>query len=411
MDSSGNAHIAWDDYRDGDHEIYYTKLDNDGNTLVDDTRLTYASGYSMAPSIAVDSSGNVHIAWYDERDGNREIYYTKLNDTGYTLVDDTRLTDDTAYSTFPSIAVDSSGNVHITWRDNRDGTAEIYYTKLDNNGNTLVDDTRLTYDAEWCWRPHIAVDSSGNIHITWIDERDAGYLNAEIYYTKLNNIGNTLVDDTRLTYASGDSIYPRITVDSSGNVHIAWEDIRDGNGEIYYTKLDNVGNTLVDDTRLTDDTASSMRPRIAVDSSGNVHIAWYDSRDGNAEIYYTELDNAGTTLVDDTRLTNDPAGSQWPSIAVDSSNNPHVAWTDERDGNGEIYYKKGTAAGTCGDVNGDGSVNVFDAMLVKNRAGNPGFPLDDEWAADVNCDLTINVFDAMMVKNRAGNPGFPLACC
>jgi outer membrane protein assembly factor BamB len=67
--------------------------------------------------------------------------------------------------------------------------------------------------------------------------------------------------------------------------------------------------------------------------------------------------------------------------------------------------------GICGDVNKDGDVNVLDATKVKNRAGNPSYPLDDEWAADVNCDMSIDVRDATKVMNRAGNPGYPLGCC
>ena len=322
---------------------------------------------------------------------------------------DIRLTDASGSSTYPKIAMDSSGNAHVVWEDYRDGNYEIYYTKLNNTGATLVDDTRLTDDTASSMCPSIAVDSSNNVHITWEDQRDG---NREIYYTKLGNIGNTLVDDTRLTDDTGCSWHSRIAADSSNNVHITWDDDRDANCEIYYTKLGNIGNTLVDDTRLTTDGAFSMRPSIAVDSSDNILTAWKDSRDGNGEIYYTELDNNGNTLVDDTRLTDALSDSWCPSIAVDSSNNLHVAWTDEREEfASDIYYKKGTAAGTCGDVNGDGSVNVLDATKVKNRAGNPGFPLDDEWAADVNCDGSINVLDATKVKNRAGNPGFPLACC
>ena len=73
-----------------------------------------------------------------------------------------------------------------------------------------------------------------------------------------------------------------------------------------------------------------------------------------------------------------------------------------------VEYKE---AGICGDVNKDGFVNVLDATKVKNRAGNPSYPLDDEWAADVNCDTFINVLDATKVKNRAGNPSYPLNCC
>ena len=68
-------------------------------------------------------------------------------------------------------------------------------------------------------------------------------------------------------------------------------------------------------------------------------------------------------------------------------------------------------AGVCGDVNMDAVVNSFDAIKVKNRAGNPSYPLADEWAADVNCDIVVNSFDAIKVKNRAGNPSYPLNCC
>ncbi|MDD2666872.1 MAG: DUF2341 domain-containing protein [Methanocellales archaeon] len=60
-----------------------------------------------------------------------------------------------------------------------------------------------------------------------------------------------------------------------------------------------------------------------------------------------------------------------------------------------------------GDVNNDGVVNVLDATLVTNRAADPNYPLDDEWAADVNSDGIINVLDATKVKNRAADPNYP----
>ncbi|MBC8527024.1 MAG: hypothetical protein H8D22_09265 [Candidatus Cloacimonetes bacterium] len=130
--------------------------------------------------------------------------------------------------------------------------------------------------------------------------------------------------DIRLTNALGASRDPSIAVDPSGNVHIAWFDFRDGNWEIHYTKLDNNGNTLVGDTGLTNAVGDSS-PSIATDSSGNVHIAWHDTRDGNTEIYYTKLDNNGNTLVGDTRLTDDSGQSDGASIAVYSYNDIHIA--------------------------------------------------------------------------------------
>ncbi len=141
--------------------------------VVDDTRLTSDDANSSSLSLGVDGSGKVHIAWYDYRDDSWEIYYTKLYSDGTTAVDDTKITSDSAPSAWPSLGLDGSGNVHIAWEDYRNGDPEIYYTKLDNNGNTVVDDTRLTPDdSAESVSPSLGLDDSGNVHISWRDRRD-----------------------------------------------------------------------------------------------------------------------------------------------------------------------------------------------------------------------------------------------
>ena len=321
----------------------------------------------------------------DFADNNLASAYSREFATGYTASvdgwsEDIRLTTASAFSDFPEIAVDTNNNVHITWEDKRDGNYEIYYTKLDNNGNTLVDDTRLTTDSSYSRDPTIAVDTNNNVHITWNDNRDGNY---EIYYTKLDNNGNTLVDDTRLTTASSFSEWPAIAVDTNNNVHITWDDKRDGNWEIYYTKLDNNGNTLVDDTRLTTDYEYSWYPAIAVDTNNNVHITWHDERDVYGEIYYTKLDNNGNTLVDDTRLTTNDASSWDPTIAVDTNNYVHITWYDQRDGYHEIYYKHTIASVTSPTVSiytDKTSYTAGDTMRLGLDVTNPGDALPVRFA-------------------------------
>jgi hypothetical protein len=40
-------------------------------------KLTWNSGNSVMPVIAVDPSGNLHVVWFDDTPGNCEIYYKK----------------------------------------------------------------------------------------------------------------------------------------------------------------------------------------------------------------------------------------------------------------------------------------------------------------------------------------------
>ena len=40
-------------------------------------RLTWNSGYSYYPAVALDASGHIHVVWQDSTPGDYEIYYKK----------------------------------------------------------------------------------------------------------------------------------------------------------------------------------------------------------------------------------------------------------------------------------------------------------------------------------------------
>jgi hypothetical protein len=104
--------------------------------------------------------------------------------------------------------------------------------------------------------------------------------------------------------------------------------------------------------RLTHDDSSSITSInnawcVAAGPAGYVHVVWYDSRDGNTEIYYKRSTDFGASWdSSDTRLTYAPDSSLWPTIGVCGSF-VHVAWVDKRDTlfRGAIYYKRSTDSG------------------------------------------------------------------
>ena len=329
-DTNG-IHVVWKDYRDGNPEIYYKRSSDGGNTWTGDKRLTNDPDFSNLPAIAMDRNG-IHVVWDDYRDGNHEIYYKMSSDGGNIWTGDKRLTNDAASSRRPAMATDNNG-VHIVWCDKRDGNYEIYYKRSSDGGNTWIGDKRLTNDPDWSQPPVIATDSRG-IHVVWEDERHG---NDEIYYKRSSDGGNTWIGDVRLTNASSGSSSPAIATDGDG-IHVVWCDHRDDNWEIYYKRSSDGGNTWTGDIRLTNDSAYSLIPAIATDSNG-IHVVWDDNRDGNREIYYKRSSDGGNTWTGDVRLTNDSRDSYDPAIATDSRG-IHVVWQDCRDGNWDIYYKR-----------------------------------------------------------------------
>ena len=142
--------------------------------VVNDTRVTLQDAFSLHPSIAIDTSGNTHIAWMDGRaygfeiDVNYEIYYVRLRLRGAAAWDGApdglpsygiKQITDSAISTveglnnlddqrpygvnshMPEILTDSFDNVHIAWLDNSNETQgeTIMYTRLNHTNNDYPD--------------------------------------------------------------------------------------------------------------------------------------------------------------------------------------------------------------------------------------------------------------------------------
>jgi len=327
----GSIQVVWWDTRNGFGEIY-TKCSSDcGITWAPDTRLTFDPARSLYPTIAV-SGPKVHVAWSEDRDGNYEIYYKRSTDEGGTWSPDTRLTYAVNNGWFSSLAA-VGDDVHVVWWDYRDRDHEVYYKRSTDGGETWSPDTRLTFAPHDSWYPSISA-SGATVHAAWWDNRDGNY---EIYYKRSTDNGFSWGPDVRLTSDSGWSSTPCIA--SSGDrVYLAWEDDRNGAGEIYYKFSTDDGATWSPDARLTFDPGWSVMPSIWA-SGAKVHLVWDDDRDGNEEIYYRCSSDSGLTWSGEERLSYGRYNSTYPSIsAIDSM--VHVVWTDSRSGNPEIYYAR-----------------------------------------------------------------------
>jgi hypothetical protein len=340
------VHVVFYDDRDGNFEIYYKCSTNQGATWEADTRLTNFVGGSSTPAVSV-TGNNVHVVWSDERYSSAyfyEIFYKRSTDGGTTWGSDTRLTFDDSISSFAEV-LSLGNNVHVVWHDYRDGTYEIYYKRSTDEGTTWGSDTRLTNDTGRSLYPSVAALDT-NVYVVWHDTRDGNY---EIYYKRSTDQGMSWGPDTRFTVNDSCSFYPVVSA-SVSNVYVTWEEGRDQgypNTELYYKISQDGGTTWGLDTRLTNNTGRSTLPFIWVRNS-SVYLVWEDWRDENGEIYYKRSTDGGITWLADTRLTNQLDWSGRASLVV-ADTMVHVVWTDERDNSGtffyEVYYKRNPTGG------------------------------------------------------------------
>ena len=338
VDSYGQVHVAWQDDTPGNFEVCYKKSPDGGTSWAANTRFTWTSTFSHMPAIKVDSSGDIHVFWDDDSPGNNEIYQKRSTDAGATWTANERLTWTSGYSIVPDMAVDPSGNLHVVWSDLTSGNLEIYHKKSTDGGATWTTGHRLTWNAGASMSPKIGVDTSGHLHVVWQDETPGSW---QVYYARSTDGGAAWTPSQRLSWSSGLSGYPIIGVDSFSGLHVVWQGSVSGNTEAFYRKSTDGGTSWAVAKRLSWTSGVSFSPVIAVDSSDNLHVVWSDDTPGNDEIYYKKSIDGGTTWSANKRLTWTSSYSWHPSIAVDSLGTVHIVWEDLTPGNWEIYYRKG----------------------------------------------------------------------
>ncbi len=305
-------------------------------------RITWTSGDSSVPRAVLDSLENLHVVWEDDTPGNYNVYYKKSTDGGDSWTSAKRITWTVNSSSRPAIAVDSLDTLHVVYEDTSSGNYEIFYRRSTDGGDTWSTPKRLTWTAERSWDPAVAVDSSDVLHVFWADAIPGNF---EIYYRKSIDGGASWSANERLTWTADDSFGPFIALDPSGDLHIAWYDYTPGPADIYYKNSTDGGTSWSITKRLTWTADNSFYPCLIAGASGHLYIVWEDDTPGNTEIYFKSSGDGGATWSASKRLTWTEGDSWFPSLSIEYlSGDLHLIWSDATPGYPELYYK-GSADG------------------------------------------------------------------
>ena len=321
---------AWMDYRDGNSEIYFNRLSLSGSTLGASTRITLDPGLSSYPNLAWTGS-EFGLAFGDDRSGSGDIYFCRIQADGSKVASEQRITYSSQGASGPLLNWTGS-DFGLAWLDYRDYRYEIYFAKLTATGSKVSTDIRITNVATGGRQAPAMAWSGSEFGLTWYDSRTTG--NYEVYFTRVASAGYEIGDDIRITYAYGNSRLPKI-VWTGSSYGVVWEDDREGNAEIYLSILMPDGSTSGPETRITYDSGESESPSIAW-SDSQFGISWEDDRDGNYEIYFTRGSADGQKLGEDMRITDDPGNGNYSDVSWSGSSFCTV-WSDERDMVAEIY--------------------------------------------------------------------------
>lgn len=341
-DEAGRVHLVWRE-QDADGTIINYKRSPDGGVSWSPAiRLGSAPGSAESGNPGIAVSGNaVHVAWWREMPQSPpQIWYKHSPDGGITWETERAITNSPSPAAFCSLAAWGS-SVHLVYVDQRDGNAEVYYTRSIDEGAAWSAAVRLSSLPHNSYTPTIAVWKS-NVYVAWTDTRDFGKVTTleEEYFRRSTDGGKTFEPEQRLTNDSPES--PANSWASTLAAHdqfvwITWFDDRSGNFEIYTKRSTDAGVSWSPDTRLTTTSTPSFRPSITLYGQ-NLLISYWDGDVGSEEIYALRSNDLGATWSAPERLSYGNGSSVFSSAAA-SSTGFHVVWTDSRDQNAEIYYE------------------------------------------------------------------------
>ena len=333
----GIIHVVWYDDSTGIEEIYKKHSLDAGNNWSALNRLTWMSGNSTLPEMAVDFTWGAHVVWQDNSSGNFEIYFKNSPDGIALWSSPKRLSWTSDFSISPVITVDSANIIHVFWSEKAPGNYEIMHKMSADLGTTWTPPQRLTWNSGDSQRCAVDTDSANGIYLVWDDDNPS---QTDIFFKSSGNAGNNWTPMRRLTWSSGYSYSPSINFDINNILHVVWHEYMNSNYEILYKNSTDLGITWSPPKRLTWNAGLSEKAKISSDGNGDVHLVWADDTPGQYEVYYKTSTDSGTTWSAPIRLTWNGGDSFSPHASSDPTNNFHIIWEDQSFGNREVMYKR-----------------------------------------------------------------------
>ena len=285
--------------------------------------------------IAVDEYHNVWAVWDSAAwvSGTAEILFTKRDSLGSCLIPETPVSSNATFSHLPKVAVDGSNNVHFIWRDASPQGEGIWHAKLANDGSVIVSAHLAVSGAgsgASTLYPDMAINKYNELYVIW-DEYVSGY--NRMNFTRLDSMGDPIIDKIEVSIAGIYAYWPGIGVDSFANAHMAYRSDSGFQDRLTYSKLDRNGNVLISNRFF----GTGGLPTIIADRSQNMHIVYPDPAGPGISVEYLKLDQNGDILIGPLTLSVYQNNGR-PDMAMDSLQHLHAVWDAESSSVFPIMY-------------------------------------------------------------------------
>ena len=358
-----NVYVLWTvrgEENDTSYSHTYLSTSTDGGETFNDGIRVSATGNQWFPSLAVDDSGVLYVAWTDEIGGDiNGVSFSKSTDHGETFLSPVTVS---AGGAMPAVAA-YQNYVYILFFDLLGGNELLYFFARSTNGGLDFETPYVISDAPIVSitgedMTDIFVDAGGTIYCVWNDGRrdKDGVLFApqltDIYIAKSTDNGvsfgtNVLVND------GTDAVLKRrfsstVAVHDS-DVYVAWQESdAEGHRRLLLAHSADGGASFVKEREISAGYGGS--PALAVNNQGVVYLSYPGVQHSPPHPIYREGlflslfngqdDNFPVTVI----VSDQNTQTSNPSIFVDQNNFFYTIWADARNETNNVFFSKGLAS-------------------------------------------------------------------
>jgi hypothetical protein len=246
-----------------------------------------------SPQIISDGLGGGIVAWQDYRNGNYDIFARHVDASGTLGWTYGGTTVCAAANTqqYPQMVSDGAGGAIITWQDYRGSDLNIYAQHMNSAGvaQWAANGVAVCTAANAQTNPQIAADGMGGAYIVWEDLRSG--TNKDLYAQHVNATGTMAWTGDGLLVCTealnADQVNPKITADGNSGAAVVWEDMRSGSADVYAQRFSKTGQCLwgAGGVALCNGTGTQNAPVLFSGNAEGEYVAWQDARDGGLDIY------------------------------------------------------------------------------------------------------------------------------
>ncbi len=348
--------LVWEDHRNSAEfgDIYYQFLDLDGNEVLESQGVSACldSSNQIKPRVKASFDG-AFIVWEDYRNGNSDIYSQKVDHLGnlYWENDGRSIVSESGVQDQCRLSTDGNGGVYYVWLDERTAPypeTDVYMQYINTDNEVHFEENGVAIcDADYYQFAPIIRGFDGQALMLWGDRRTGsiGLYLQHIDPSLSLGLGEiTLEDKGREMFfgIDGNGQSPKLT-HLENEALIYWDDRR-------YSPFENLtyGFKLSDELSLLDSqngvslSSNSYQSNASFVYTGAYLFMGFGQTDGDINQYYSILDNQLSTLVDYSPVDANPQASQeyYEIVFSEFENEIYYVYSDNREFANNIYVMK-----------------------------------------------------------------------